>query len=109
MATSNFQLLGLSLGGSDGGIQQSSADGAVTGLTCHELIVTDNAVFTKISGVDRDGTVVNLLTLKNLTGITVKTTALIAAKHISQGGYITDVTMSSGQIFRYTMPDTKRS
>lgn len=108
MATSNFQLLSLGLGGADGGIQQSSADSAKTGLTCHILQVTADTVFTTLTGVDRDGSSVNMLTANNLTGITVSAPATISAPDVGQGGYISTITMSGGQILRHTMPDTKR-
>ena len=106
--TSNYQVLLTSLGGKDGGIQQSSADGAVASLTCHVLQVTADTVFTLLTGVDGDGAEVNMLTTNTLTGITVTAPATIGCPDPNKGGYIKAITMSSGQILRHTHPDSVR-
>ena len=106
--TSNFQALLTSLGGADGGIEQSSADGAVASLECHVLQVTSDAVFTVLTGVDADGNDVNMLTTNNLTGKTVTAPATIGCPDPNKGGYIKAITMSGGQIFRHTHPDSAR-
>lgn len=101
-----LQLTALALGGDDGGIQQSSADGAVASLSCHVLQVTSDTVFTVLTGVDKDGNDVNMLTTNNLSGITVAAPATIGAPDIHAGGYIKAITMTSGQILRHTKPNT---
>ena len=108
MSLSNFQLHVLALGGADGGIEQSSADTAVTGLTCHVLQITSDAVFTVLTGVDADGNDVNMLTTNNLTGKTISAPATIGCPDMNKGGYIKAATMTSGQMLRHTMPNTAR-
>lgn len=107
--SSSFQLLALSMGGIDGGIQQDSGDGAETGLTCHLLQVTSDTVFTALLATDADGNEVNMLTVNNLSGKTVTAPAVIGCPDINKGGFIKAVTMSSGQVFRHTATDTARS
>lgn len=103
--TNLVQLQALMLGGSDGGILQ---DGAATDLECHLIQVTSDAVFTVLSGVDKDGNAVNMLTTNNLSGKTVSAPAVIGAPDIHAGGYISAITLTSGQILRHTKPNTQR-
>jgi hypothetical protein len=107
MPLSNFQLNILALGGMDGGIKQSSGDGAKTGLTCHLLQITADTTFTTLTGVDEDGNDVNMVTANNLDE-SITAPAVICAPDLNNGGYIKAITISSGQILRHTMPGTLR-
>ena len=107
-ATSNYQMLATMLGGADGGVEQSSADSAVTGLECHVLQVTSDATFTVLTGVDGDGNDVDMLAVNNLTGKTVTAPAILGCPDPNKGGYIKAITLSAGQILRHTHPDSMR-
>lgn len=109
MATTLFQLQILAQGGVDGGIQQSSADGAVDSLECHMLQVTSDVVFTVLKAVDGAGNEVNMLTANNYTGNTIYSPAVISAPNLHKGGYIKEITVDSGQILRHKLPSTQRS
>lgn len=98
---SNYQLLVLSIGGNDGGILQDSSDGAKSDLAIRSIQVTEDVVFTKLQGQDKDGNVVNMLSVNNLTGKTVLKPSVIGAPDINNSGLITDITISSGQILKH--------
>jgi hypothetical protein len=70
-------------------------NGAVTGKSFHTLIVHADCVFTVLS----DSAGVNLLADYALSGVTVKAGTLIT----TNGNPITNVTVSSGSVFGYTV------
>ena len=109
MATTLFQLQNLALGGADGGIQQSSADGAVDSLECHLIQITSDTVLTVLLAEDGAGNDVNMLTTNNLSGITITAPAVISAQNLHKGGFIKEITVDSGQILRHKLPSTQRS
>jgi hypothetical protein len=106
MPLSTFQLLILSMGGSDGGIKQTSADGSVTDLSCHLLQVTADTAFTALVGVNASDVEVNMVTANGLDSVTAP--AVIGAPDLHKGGYIKTVQLASGELLRHTLPNTQR-
>jgi hypothetical protein len=107
MASSNFQLLVLQNGGTDGGKRQVSGDGVVTDLEVHKLVITADTTFTTLTGVNAAGSDVDMRTVNGL--LTAKNGAVIGAPDLHKGGYIKTVTISAGELHRYKLPTTERS
>jgi hypothetical protein len=101
---SNYQLLGLYVGGEDGGSRQDAAD-AFTG-ECHMIrILSDSTSFTVLTTIDQAGSTVNKLTANNLAGKTWDKGDLVFCGF---GRYFSAFT-SAAEVEYYVMPGTDRT
>lgn len=99
----NYQLLGLFIGGEDGNVRQD-AD-AVGTADCHMIkVLVDGTTFSVISVINQAGATVDMLDVNNLTAKTWSKGDLVFAPF---GGYFTAYTADEETEY-YIMPGSDR-